>query len=254
MKKLLFSLLILWIGSSQAIVLEDLVEQKTLENTLKNKKICYYPGSFDPIHLGHEGMANHVLKNRICDYVIVFPALGKDEYKDRTDDSLRTEMLFAAFGSHPNVIVTKYNAKELQEALLKPADNSEQHLMVSKIEGVEYIGLLGSDSANAASKNPKYLEALMRGKQLQDRHKNTSAGTIAAIPATSFVVGVREGESIDNLHQKIGDRTITHIISIPQNGTSSTKVRELIKNNQDISPFVSKPVIEVINRHGLYKG
>jgi FAD synthase len=45
----------------EALVLEDLAKNGMLESTLSYKKVGYYLGSFDPLHRGHEAIANQVI-------------------------------------------------------------------------------------------------------------------------------------------------------------------------------------------------
>lgn len=103
--------------ASNALILEELAQSGTIESTLSNKKICYYVGSFDPLHKGHEAVAELPLMSGICDYVLMYPSWGKDSYKTRVDVNLRLEMLFAVFKDHPRIIVTKFSPIELQTAL-----------------------------------------------------------------------------------------------------------------------------------------
>lgn len=101
MKLILTMLVCIYASIAHALVLEDLVKDGKLESTLSQKKIGYYIGSFDPLHLGHEDVVNQILEQNLCDYVLIYPAWGGDEYKNRTDVKIRLEMLFAAFQKHP---------------------------------------------------------------------------------------------------------------------------------------------------------
>lgn len=51
--KKIFLLLWGW-GAPEALRLEQLLQEKTLEETLGNKRIGYYIASFPPLHLGHQ--------------------------------------------------------------------------------------------------------------------------------------------------------------------------------------------------------
>jgi hypothetical protein len=67
----------------QGIVLEELIQDQKLQATLSGKKVGYYIGSFDPLHLGHEGVIEEILNQNLCDYILLYPAWGGDDYKDR---------------------------------------------------------------------------------------------------------------------------------------------------------------------------
>lgn len=74
---------VLFLTSAQALVLEDLIKEGKLQETLTHKKIGYYIGSFDPLHLGHQDTAQIPLKEKLVDYVLIFPNWGGDDFKDR---------------------------------------------------------------------------------------------------------------------------------------------------------------------------
>src|SRR5688572_6988842 len=93
-KKLIITSLTL--KAANALVLENLIAKGTLESTLSNKKVGYYVGSFDPLHLGHEEVAELPILSDLCDYVIIYPNWGRDSYKDRIDINIRQDMVLAA--------------------------------------------------------------------------------------------------------------------------------------------------------------
>jgi nicotinamide mononucleotide adenylyltransferase len=112
--------------SANCLVLEDLVNSNKLEETLTGKKIGVYLGSFDPLHRGHEDVAQLPIQQGLCDYVIIYPSWGGDSYKKRTDLSIRLEMLFVTFADDPRVIVTRMPPQDMQRALTKPTTNKTQ--------------------------------------------------------------------------------------------------------------------------------
>lgn len=255
--KLILTILIcIYVSTAHSLVLEDLVKDGKLESTLSQKKIGYYIGSFDPLHLGHESVVNQILEQNLCDYVLVYPAWGGDEYKNRTDVKIRLEMLFAAFQKHPKVIVTNLTPTELQSALMK----SDESLVAGKpsvkttLIGTEYIGVIGSDTALETSKDLKKLSVFMRGIQIPEKYKENTIGGIIAIPVKSFIVSIRAGDSIDSLKGVFSDRPVIKTISTEKIDLSSTKVRKIIKNGSDLDKgFVSQGVHEIIKKCNLYR-
>jgi nicotinic acid mononucleotide adenylyltransferase len=222
-------LMCIYVSTAHALVLEDLVKDGKLESTLSQKKIGYYIGSFDPLHLGHEAVVNQILEQNLCDYVLIYPAWGGDEYKNRTDVQVRLEMLFAAFANHPKAIVTKLTPTELQGALMK----SDESLVAGKpsvkttLVGTEYIGIIGSDTALETSKDLKKLSVFMRGIEMPEKYKEHTIGGIIAIPVKGFIVSLRAGDSIDSLKGIFSDRPIIKTISTDYIDLSSTKVRQM---------------------------
>lgn len=249
-------LMCIYVSTAHALVLEDLVKDGKLESTLSQKKIGYYIGSFDPLHLGHESVVNQILEQNLCDYVLIYPAWGGDEYKNRTDVQIRLDMIFAAFKEHPKVIVTKFTPGELQGALMK----SDESLVAGKpsvkttLVGTEYIGIIGSDTALETSKDLKKLSVFMRGIEMPEKYKEHTIGGIIAIPVKGFIVSLRAGDSIDSLKGIFSDRPIIKTISTDYIDLSSTKVRQMIKNGGVLDEgFVSQGVNEIIKKYDLYR-
>ncbi|RUP39554.1 MAG: hypothetical protein EKK63_09610 [Acinetobacter sp.] len=255
-KLILTMIVCIYASIAHALVLEDLVQDGKLESTLSQKKIGYYIGSFDPLHLGHEDVVNQILEQNLCDYVLIYPAWGGDEYKNRTDVQVRLEMLFAAFANHPKVIVTKLTPTELQGALMKRDESlvAGKPSVKTKLIGTEYIGVIGSDTALETSKDLKKLSVFMRGMQIPEKYKEHTIGGIIAIPVQSFIVSIRAGDSIDSLKGVFSDRPVIKTISTDYIDLSSTKVRKIIKNGSALDKsFVSQGVKEIIEKYGLYR-
>lgn len=249
-------LMCIYVSMTHALVLEDLVKEGKLESTLSRKKVGYYIGSFDPLHLGHEAVANQILEQNLCDYLLLCPVWGGDEYKNRTDVQIRLEMIFAVFEKHPKVIVTKLTPVKLQRTLMK----SDESLVAGKpsvktaILGTEYIGVIGSDTALETSKNSKKLSVFMRGIQVPNKYQEHTIGGLIAIPAKSFIVTLRSGDSIDSLKGVLSDRPIVKTISTNYIDLSSTKVRKVIKNGGALDDgFVGRRVKEIIEKYSLYR-
>lgn len=253
----MFLLLVcLCVSSAQALVLEDLIQNGTLETTLKNKRIGYYVGSFDPLHKGHEAVAQLPMKKGLCDLVIIYPAWGGDSYKTRVNVNLRHDMVFSVFQDHPTVIVTRLSPKDLQDKLTVPTflKVKDKTIVKPAFEGVEFIGIVGSDTALSLAPNEKALSTFMTGLQISEKYQTHTLGGLMALPAESFIVTLREGDDLSSLNGKIRDRKILAVIESEQEQTlSSTAVKKALKKGVSITPMVSEPVIEIIKKHGLYQ-
>ncbi len=239
-----------------ARVLEDLIKEDTLESTLSHKKIGYYIGSFDPLHRGHEAVVQQILDQNLCDYILIYPAWGGDEYKNRTDVQIRLEMLFAIFAQHPKVIVTKLPPGELQHILMQrdTALVAEKPSVTTRIPGAEYIGIVGSDAALDTSKDLKKLSVFMKGVQIPEKYNEHTIGGIIAIPVQRFIVSLRAGDLLDCLQGVFAGRPIMSVIPTDYLELSSTKVRKVIKSG-DIpdESLVRQKVKEIIQKYNLYR-
>lgn len=81
-------------------------------------------------------------------------------------------MLFETFKNHPRVIVTKMTPIALQQTLMKPSATlvAGKPSVISKIEDVQYIGIVGSDVVIETSKDPKKQSVFMMGIQIPKKY------------------------------------------------------------------------------------
>ncbi len=211
---------------------------------LTGKKIGYYIGSFDPLHRGHQAVIDHALKQ--LDYVILYPVPGGDTYKNRADFSVRQQMMEAVYKLDPRVILTRLTPAGIQERF---------KTLIGK---VEIVGIVGSDNVNDQLNSPdkdKISAMFMRGTAIPAKHAGTTFGALMALPATSFIVNLRNEDDLTHLHGMFGDRPIRDLVKFepPVSHFSSTQVRAAVKQDQPIAEMVATPVQEVIQEHKLYK-
>jgi nicotinic acid mononucleotide adenylyltransferase len=75
-----------------------------------------------------------------------------------------------------------------------------------------------------------------------------------ALPVESFIVALREGDDLTPLKEKVGKRAILAVIASENERTlSSTAVKKALKQRKSINSMVSHPVIEIIEKYGLYR-
>jgi nicotinic acid mononucleotide adenylyltransferase len=217
-------------------ILEDLISS----GELKGKTICYYPGSFDPPHKGHEYIAREVVRRGFCDFSLAFAVWGDDRYKKRTDTKCRIEMLFSLFANDPNVIVTERNPIQLQNALAEC--------------GAKFVGLIGSDAALFYASREKDLREFMSGIRIDenDGRNDVSRGDVF-IPADSFVVSDRKGFDFPPDKMPDGRKIIGRLDTSETYPISSEEIRKAIRAGGDSKSVLSGSVVELVNRYGLYR-
>lgn len=253
-----FTFLLGMILSSQALVLEDIIANHDLETFLANKKVGFYIGSFDPLHLGHEEAAELPIIKKLCDYVIIYPAWGSDSYKKRIDVKLRLDMLFAVFKDHPHIIVTCYNPQELQNTLAITDPSrfiNGKPTVKAAFSGTEFIGIIGSDVAFDLEKNKEACETFMQGIQVPDKYKVHTLGSVISLPVDSFIVLAREDDDVSLLKGKLRDRKIIAVLpsSANRKQLSSSLVRKTLKNGGKIDLLVPSSIISIIEKNNLYQ-
>ncbi|MBN9542882.1 MAG: hypothetical protein J0G32_03700 [Alphaproteobacteria bacterium] len=250
LKTLVFFISLFYSFTANAIVLEALEKDGKLSEVFENHKICFYPGSFDPLHNGHVEVANYVLDQNWCDYTLVYPSWGGDNYKKRQDINIRLDMLFSVFESHPKILVTRLNPISLQKTLTASGGDK----VISKFPGTEYIGVIGSDVALALDDNIDALSKFMSGTKIPKRYEDATIGGLMALPAKTFIVSIREGDNIDAVGEELGDRKIIQSFKTTNFADlSSSQVKKIIFENGDVSNLVPAKVLEIINSKWLYR-
>lgn len=263
---LLYLLPILFGSSLGAIVLEDLIASNSLTETLEGKKLGYYTGSFDPVHGGHEAFAKGVIESGLCDYVLVVPAWGGDEIKSRVSVSFRLDMLFALFAGDPQVIVTRLSPLNIQRALTKefPDDTIRGYPTVRpRAKNLTLFGLIGSDTAlnlgiptdnkQTEALRKKHLQVFMRGVSIPEKYAQATIGSIMALPVSQFIVGLRNGDDLEVLDGRVGDRLIASVYQHRcTDYASSTLVKQRLKNGESVDNLLDPAVLEIILKHNLY--
>ena len=244
--KSIFSFFVVLIGVTfsfstlTAVILDDTFEMKHLNG----KKVGYYPGSFDPIHLGHQHVIATALQSQYVDYVLVYPAPGGDRFKNRSALAFRQKMIASIYQDHPKVLLSYESPKELQDRFSEIADD------------VEVIGIMGSDVVTEKLMGPdaclsaKYHKVFMRGLPLKEKHFYDSVGAITALKASAFVVALRDGIDLSHLNGKIYDRPILGLIVSTKH--SSTQVRKAIGDSTRFEHLLSFPIQALIKQEGMY--
>ncbi|MDR0968040.1 MAG: hypothetical protein LBL99_00175 [Holosporaceae bacterium] len=231
-------------------VLEDLISK----NALQNKTICYYPGSFDPPHKGHEYIARETVRRGFCDFTLIFAIWGDDVFKKRTPTKIRIETLFSLFKDDPNVIVTKLNPFQLQNALTEPTKRSENNrLFVTPKNDVGFVGLIGSDMARFYADHEEYLREFMIGEKLteKDDRDEVSRGDVC-LPAKAFIVADRKGFSFSPKEMPDGRKILGRLDTGDNYPISSAEIRKTLADNEDASSVLSESVVEIIKKYNLY--
>ena len=240
----LFFILICIISTpSQAIFLENMAQNK---HVFQDNKICYFPGSFNIFHNGHEEVVNSLIKRKICNYVLVYPLFDDSTYKSRTLLTIRQKMLFSTFKNSQNVIVTAMPPQKLQEFFtFIDTDNR----IVKPILNIKFIGVVGSDNALQLWHSPSEDFSWLGNKVILPKFFNSSLGTLMAIPADEIVIFVRNNDNISHIKMLDNKKVIAKITNKETAQISATMIKDLYKKSPRLAkPFVNNNVLLIMSK------
>ncbi|WP_109301878.1 nicotinate (nicotinamide) nucleotide adenylyltransferase [Aquimarina sp. AU474] len=192
------------------------------------KKIGLYFGTFNPIHIGHLAIANHMAEHSDLDeiWMVVTPHNPFKKKSSLLDNHHRYEMVYRATESYPSLKpsdiefklpqpnYTVFTLAHLEE--LYP--NDQFHL------------IMGEDNLKSFHKWKNY-EVILENHNIYV-YPRIAAGTV---------------ESQFNNHPKINK------VNAPIMEISSTFIRKSISEGKNIRPLLATPVWEYIDQMNFYK-
>ena len=191
------------------------------------KSICLLFGSFNPSHLGHTNLAEYIFRFSGVDEIwfIVSPRNPLKEQSELIDENLRLKMLQLATGDKDYLV-----ASDIEFDLPKPSYTIKTLNTLSEIfPEDDFILLIGSDNM-----------------QIFDQWKDYQT----ILDDYSVLVYPREGYPYEEYEERYPEMQI--LDEAPFFDVSSTQIRELIKNNQDVSHWLHADVYQFIKENNLY--
>ena len=191
-------------------------------------KIGLYFGTFNPIHIGHLIIANHVAEYSGLDqiWMVVTPHNPLKNKDTLLDDYQRLQLVFLATEEYP-----KIKPSDIEFKLTQPnyTVNTLAHLQ-EKYPQHSFSLIMGEDNLKSLHKWKNY-EIILQNHEIY--------------------VYPRISSDEDNLtfknHPKI------HFIDAPIVEISSTFIRVNIKNKMNVRPLLPAKVWEYIDHNNLYK-
>jgi nicotinate-nucleotide adenylyltransferase len=191
-------------------------------------KIGLYFGTFNPIHIGHLIIANHMAEYSGLDqiWMVVTPHNPLKKKETLLDDYTRLNLVSLAIEDFP-----KIKASDIEFKLPQPnyTVNTLAHLQ-DKYPKNEFALIMGEDNLRSLHKW-KNFEVILQNHDLYVYPRITT-----------------EAENTDlKTHEKV------HFIDAPVVEISSTFIRNSIKDKKNIRPLVPHKVWEYIDHNNLYK-
>ncbi|MCH2034293.1 MAG: nicotinate-nucleotide adenylyltransferase [Tenacibaculum sp.] len=192
------------------------------------KNIGLYFGTFNPIHIGHLIIANHMVENSDLDeiWMVVTPHNPFKKKSSLLDNHHRFEMVYRATEDYD-----KISPSDIEFKLPQP--NYTVHTL-----------------AHISEKYPSNNFSLIMGEDnLKSLHKWKNYETILEHHNVYVYPRISEGKvenQFDN-HPKI------HRVNAPIVEISSTMVRNAIRDGKNIKPLLSATVWQYIDEMNFYK-
>jgi len=191
-------------------------------------KIGLYFGSFNPIHIGHLVIANHMAENSDLDQIwfVVTPHNPFKKKSSLLDNHHRLELVYLATKAYD-----KLKPSDIEFKLPQPnyTINTLTHLL-EKHPNDEFSLIMGEDNLKSFHKWKNY-ELILKNHDIYV-YPRISDGKIE----TQF----------DN-HPKI------HNVAAPIMEISSTFIRKSIKDKKNINPLLPQHVWEYLDEMNFYK-
>ena len=195
-------------------------------------KIGLYFGTFNPIHIGHLIIANHLAEHSDLDqiWMVVTPHNPHKKKSTLLDDYHRLEMVHLATENYP-----KIQPSDIEFKLPQPnyTVNTLAHLQ-EKYPTHEFSLIMGEDNLNSLHKWKNYDVILQNHNIIV--YPRLHSGEIDA----QFV-------NLPQLRDKIQK------IDAPIIELSSTFIRESIKNGKNVIPMLPNNVWEYVEHNLFYK-
>ncbi|MBG6131518.1 nicotinate-nucleotide adenylyltransferase [Aquimarina sp. EL_43] len=192
------------------------------------KKIGLYFGTFNPIHIGHLAIANHMAEFSDLDelWMVVTPHNPHKKKSSLLDNHHRYEMVYRATQSY-----TKLKPSDVEFKLPQP--NYTVHTL-----------------AHLQEKYPKDQFHLIMGEDnLKSFHKWKNHEVI--LENHNIYVYPRIAEGI--VASQFTDHPKIHRIDAPIMEISSTFIRKAISTNKNVRPLLPHPVWEYIDEMNFYR-
>jgi len=191
-------------------------------------KIGLYFGTFNPIHVGHLIIANHMAEHSDLEqiWMVVTPHNPLKQKNTLLDDYQRLHLVRLATEDYP-----KIKPSDIEFKLPQPnyTVNTLAHLM-EKYPQHEFSLIMGEDNLKSLHKWKNY-------EYILQHH--------------DIYIYPRVSEEAENLTLK--DHPRVHWIDAPIVEISSTFIRENIKNKKNIRPLLPHNVWEYVDHNNFYR-
>lgn len=192
-------------------------------------KIGLYFGTFNPIHIGHLIIANHLAENTDLDEIwfVVTPHSPFKEKKTLLDNHHRLAMVQLAIEQFP-----KLKASDIEFKLPQPSYTFKTLAYISeKYPQHTFSLIMGADNLNGLHKWKNY-ETILENHEIYVYPRVTKK---------------------DDILEKVYSHKHINLVDAPIIELSATAIRTAIKNKQNVLPLLPNKVWLYIDEMNFYK-
>lgn len=196
-------------------------------------KIGLYFGTFNPIHVGHLIIANHMAEHSDLEqiWMVVTPHNPLKNKDTLLDDNQRLQLVIIATEDYP-----KIKASDIEFKLSQPnyTVNTLVHLQ-EKFPQHEFSLIMGEDNLRSLHKWKNY-EVILQNYAIYVYPRLEAKGQMGEVISSEL-----------KNHPRI------HMIDAPIVEISSTFIRKNIKKGKNVQPLLPPKVWEYIDHNNFYK-
>ena len=207
-------------------------------------KVVIIGGTFDPIHIGHLEMANHLLS--IFNTKITFMPTNIPNYKapPKASNNDRLNMLKLAIAGYPDFQI---DTREIEAPNYCPTHQTLSEIRSEIGSEIPLYFLIGGDSLQSLD-TWDYWNKLLDITHFVVANRNGYSPTDIKSPELKLLFENRHRHEFEEL-QNSGN---FYMLNFTPMDISSTIIRHKVENNEDIKPYVTKSVASYIEKHHLY--
>lgn len=196
-------------------------------------KIGVFPGSFDPIHMGHLMLASYISQwTDIDELWMLISRRNPLKRQIKAPDEDRFQMALDAVDDSKRIKVSDFEFSLPEPSYTLTTLNA----LSENYPGTEFSLIIGSDN---------WL-ILDRWKEFETIIEKFS---IIIFPRPGYELTEKDLRKYNYLNPK----GVCYLSDAPQNSLSSTFIRECIKNNKSVNYFIPDEVRNYIEIKGLYR-
>lgn len=196
------------------------------------KKVGLFFGSFNPIHVGHLVIANHIAQSEFVDEVwfVVSPQNPFKEKKSLLADIHRLALVNEAIFENP-----KLKSSNIEFSMPKPSYTSDTlAYLIDKYPGTEFSLIMGEDNIKSFHKWKNY-EVILKNNQ------------ILVFPRVGVDDELKAKSEILN-HKQVHLLEDTPVMDI-----SASFIRKQIKAGKSVAYLLTDKVEKYVEEMGFYK-